>query len=55
MHGFFKLMMKKMIQKYWVFNNRHKSGEWKTYDKNGVLVSKLVFDDKGNLNLKRRK
>ena len=31
------------------FNNRHESGEWKTYDKNGVLVSKQVFDDKGNL------
>ena len=31
------------------FNNRHESGEWDTYDKNGVLVAKLVFDDKGNL------
>ena len=30
-------------------NNRHESGEWDTYDKNGVLVAKLVFDDKGNL------
>ena len=31
------------------FNNRHESGEWDTYDKNGVLVAKLVFDGKGNL------
>ena len=50
LHGFFKTYDEKYGSvSTGYFNNRHESGEWKTYDKNGVLVSKLVFDDKGNL------
>ncbi len=50
LHGFFKTYDEKYDSiSTGYFNNRHESGEWKTYDKNGVLVSKLVFDDKGNL------
>ena len=50
LHGFFKTYDEKYGSvSTGYFNNRHESGEWKTYDKNGVLVAKLVFDDKGNL------
>ena len=50
LHGFFKTYDEKNDSiSTGFFNNLHESGEWKTYDKNGVLVSKLVFDDKGNL------
>ena len=50
LHGFFKTYDEKYGSvSTGYFNNRHESGEWDTYDKNGVLVVKLVFDDKGNL------